>query len=88
VRALDDDLVAHVARVGQASDLAGSAPAMHAAACKMRPELAPAVTNAASAPSMRAMAAPAASLSSSMFTSACEASRIASSASGRSMEPP
>ncbi len=68
--------------------LAGSSPAMHAAACKMSPALAPAVTNAASAPSMRAMAAPAASFSSSRFTRACEASRIASSASGRRSEPP
>ena len=61
---------------------------MHAAAWSMSPELAPAVTNAASAPSMRAMAAPAASLSSSMFTRAVEAWRIDSSASRRSMEPP
>ena len=61
---------------------------MHAAACRMSPALAPAVTNAASAPSIRAMAAPAASLSSSMLTSVVEASRIASSASARSIEPP
>jgi hypothetical protein len=38
---------------------AGSVAAMHAAACKISPELAPALTKAASAPSMRAMAAPA-----------------------------
>ena len=61
---------------------------MQAAACKISPELAPAVTKAASAPSMRAMAAPAASFSSSMFTRACDASRMASSASGRRSEPP
>src|SRR4030095_7971237 len=36
---------------------AGSVPAMQAAACKINPELAPADTNAASAPSMRALAA-------------------------------
>jgi hypothetical protein len=61
---------------------------MHAAACKMSPELAPAVTNAASAPSIRAMAAPAASFSSSRLTSVVDASRIVSSASGRRSEPP
>jgi hypothetical protein len=61
---------------------------MHAAACKISPELAPAVTNAASAPSIRAIAAPAASLSSSMFTSVVDACRIDSSASGRRREPP
>ena len=61
---------------------------MHAAACRIRPELAPAETNAASAPSMRAIAAPAAALSSSMFTSVCDASRMVSKTSGRRREPP
>src|SRR5205823_2776533 len=65
---------------------AGSSPAMHAAACRISPALAPAVTKAASAPSMRAIAAPAASFSSSTLTSTADASRIASSAPGRRRE--
>ena len=71
---LDDEFVAQPGDVGQARDVGGVVE--------------PAVTSAASAPSMRAMAAPAASLSSSMFTSACAASRMASIVSGRIREPP
>ena len=67
---------------------AGLSPVMHAAAWSTSPAVEPAVTSAASAPSIRAMAAPAASLSSSRFTRTCAASRMASIVSGRIREPP
>ena len=73
---------------GSRAILAGSSPVMQAAAWSTRPAVEPPVTSAAGASSMRAMAAPAAAFSSSMFTWTCAASRMASMVSGRMREPP
>ena len=73
---------------GSCAILAGSFPAITAAACRTSPPAEPLDTNAASAPTISAMISPALAFSSWTSTSTLAALFIASITSRRSFVPP